>query len=144
MAKIFNAIIILEALLILLAFAGMPTITNSLLGLFGFTVQSSDLVNPVSFNDNYIYALAVALFGLGAIGGIIAGGSLFGYSDSRMIGMALGTGFMTLMVGDLVSILTWASSTGYTWIIAPVYIFIVPLTLGIVIATVQWWRGADI
>ena len=150
MAKVFNYVILLSGLLLLLAFAGLPTATNALLGAFGIAQTTSDSGQVQDINLPF-WAAAAAVVAIGLIfltsagtGGTVQIGTfVINSTDSKLV-----ASFTTLLAGwvaiDLISIFNYAQSLGQSWITFLTALIIFPMLIAFAIAIVQFWRGNDI
>ena len=150
MAKIYNFCFIIAGMLLLMAFAGFPTITGNLLSNIGLTSttngagQISDINIALSWTAIGIIFLATTAFALSSFGFQINSG-IFSMqtTDSKIVApialLLIGWG-----LGDMISILNLAGDMGYSWIKFVTALIIVPMMFAWVIGMVQWWRGADI
>ncbi len=158
MAKIFNAVLMLTGILMLLAFAGFPTMTHELMSYTGLTTtDSAGQITDVGISGNDILAsgLIVAVLAIFAVSAATSGGITIGTfsintTDSKIVAL-FASALMGYVMLDLYSILRIANESfvgadglAVAWIKVLVFLIIVPLIFAIAVAMVQWWRGADI
>lgn len=144
--KVWNYVVIMLGLIIVLQIAGFDTGSTEIFGLVGlsFSDITGDITSVTLSASNFFDALfgnTGLLIGLG-IGAIIAG--LFTRAKpENLILLPLITGTLTLFIQASNAILTLIIGTGDAWLAAILVIFLLPFTLGFVLALAEFFRGTD-
>lgn len=149
MAKVFNYIILISGLLLLLALAGFPTLTNELLAGFNIITLGDAGGDASGFNFNLLpVALAATV-----IAGIFAAAALTEgteisigivsttVTESKIVA-GLCSALFAWIVADMVSIINLSLSYD-PWIRNVIILIVGPMILGLGIAMVSFWRGSD-
>ena len=140
MAKIFTYMVIVIGLMALFYVSGVTPNTGATLGQNNITNVSS-LGNFKLFNYNTVIENYIRNLGIGALVGITIGLIVPGIAEIA-ISSAIAIAVLYSFIGDLISIAT-TLSTEESWIGWLMFLIIVPLVFGYVIALWDWIRGRD-
>ena len=136
MAKVYTYIVILSGLMVLLAYAGIPTGS-------GLILSNLNIINaPQDFSSSTFAQSVSAILAIIALSTIIIGFITKGQSETFIV-----AGFATLLfsfIADAYSIIVYANGTlGQTWVTALITLILGPLIIGYGVAIIEWWRGSD-
>ncbi len=153
MAKVWKYVYVTVGLVILLKLAGLPTGADSVLRLIGVTFDiggkiqnvttSASTFSDVIFKNTGDASLRGILIAIAAAtGGIIAG--LFTRAKpENLILLPFITTTLVLFFATTVSIMQYTISLGQTWVTAIMVVFLLPFTVGFILATLEFFRGTD-
>ncbi len=151
MAKVWKYVFITLGLVTLLRLAGLPTGADSLFNLVGLGFNSSGDIGNVTTSTSAFFTVlfqdtgsSLGIFALivGATGGIIAG--LFTRAKpENLILLPLITTTLVLFVMTTVSIMQYSISLGQTWVTSIIVVFLLPFTVGFIMALAEFFRGTD-
>ena len=153
--KVWNYVILCTVLVLITQFSGFNTGGEAGLAnmtKIGFTNSSDpncpNCINSFDIGYSDIFHF---LFSTGAILGILTGlglaaiGASFfakGQTENFII-LPFITGVLGLFIQTFVAIIIYAISSGVSWAAAIVSLIFIPLTIGFVIALVEFFRGTD-
>jgi len=149
--KVWKYVFITLGLITFLKLAGLPTGADALFNLVGISFDSSgNVVNVtttasgffnVLFQDRGTTLGILALL-VAAVGGVIAG--LFTRAKpENLILLPLITTTLVLFLMTTVSIMQYTISLGQAWVSAILVIFLLPFTIGFILALAEFFRGTD-
>ncbi len=149
--KVWKYVFITLGLVTFLRLAGLPTGADSLFNLVGVTFDSSGNVGNITtttssffntlFQDTGTTKGILALIA-GATAGVIAG--LFTRAKpENLILLPLITTTLVLFLMTTVSIMQYTVSLGQAWVSAIIVVFLLPFTIGFIMALAEFFRGTD-
>lgn len=135
--KIFTYLVTMAALSILLGvLTDVGTGGGLVLDAFGFT----NITNP-DFDNSPINSDATGIafiFGIVAAGSIIVGLLTGSVAESFVMGALCSA--LIVFIRDFIVIYQYFEGSWVFYVLAAVF---VPMTIGYVVALVEWWRGSD-
>ena len=142
--KFYNYTVILLTLMIFMEFAGLPTGLSATLEIFGVSINNNTGVITSSLGNsgfwNFIFGTSGILI---AIVGAIIIGSFTRSSPENYIILPLAVFMATTLIQTFVLIIAYAINTGEGWVGALVGIIFIPLGIGFILSTVEFFRGTD-
>ena len=149
--KVWKYVFITLGLITFLRFAGIPTGADALFNLVGVGFDSSGNVGNVTTTASGFFnvlfqdtgsTLGILTLLAGTAGGIIAG--LFTRAKpENLILLPLITTTLVLFLMTTVSIMQYTISLGQAWISAILIVFLLPFTIGFIMALAEFFRGTD-
>ena len=148
MARIVTYMIILSGLMLLMAFAGLPTASHEILSAFGI-LDSSGALSLDNIENSWIVNHLSTIVFISLAAAIIAGLFSRQINESFILGTLCGY-LLIWGITDMLSIVLYFSGIGgwhgsdisfISYLIAAIFL---PLLVGYVISMIQWWRGNDI
>lgn len=139
--KVWNYFIIFTTLFIFLEFVGFSMGFGNILGYFGVQFSEGQLVSADIANSNlysFIFTTVLILSG----GAVIIGLFSKSFEPSLVLLPVITTVFVKFANTAWV-IIKYAQETGQAWLTGIVALIFIPLTLGYVVACVEWFRGTD-
>ncbi|KKN08062.1 hypothetical protein LCGC14_1060610 [marine sediment metagenome] len=149
--KVWKYVFITLGLVTFLRLAGLPTGADPLFNLVGLQFDTSGNIGNVTTTASAFFnvlfqdtgsALGILALIAGATGGIIAG--LFTRAKpENLILLPLITTTLVLFLMTTVSIMQYTISLGQAWVTAIIVVFLLPFTIGFIIALAEFFRGTD-
>lgn len=138
MAKLFTYVIIAVGLMIMMNLAGLQTSTSWIVNQLGLSISSFH-----NFAESAYWVKFVLIIGLLAtVSGIKIG--IYGSASSPIFAAAIAGSFLALLVGDLISVIAYTTSTGISWLGYITFTVMAPFIAGYGLALFDWVRaGSD-
>ncbi len=136
--KVYNYIIMITGMLLLLAYAGIPLSTN-ILAQLGITTGSFALTSSAFWN--YLFGTAGILL-IGTLTSAIAIGYFTKSPTENYIILGFIVSWLYIFVSSFVSLINYSLEIG-GWISAVIMLILAPLSVGMIIALVEFFRGTD-
>ena len=145
--KVWNYIFMFIAMMVFLEFVGLPTGLSGTLNYFNiqFNSETSQLITAdleSSTLYNFIFGSTGILILL-LTGGVVIVGFFTKSFNPELILLPFVTVVLVKFIGTAWAIIKYAQTTGQDWIIAIIATIFIPLGVGYIIATVEWFKGAD-
>lgn len=147
--KVWSYVIICMTLILMLQFAGLKTGLTPLGQLFKLTFNENNEITgfDVTFSEFFSYLFSE---GIGSLLGILAGlgvgiaASFFikGQAENFII-LPFITTVLALFIQTFISVMVSVISEGVGWAAAIVSLIFVPLTIGYIVALLEFFRGTD-
>ncbi|HEC39998.1 hypothetical protein LCGC14_0509430 [marine sediment metagenome] len=151
MAKVWKYVVITIGLILILRLAGLPTGADPLFRLMGVSFNAAGNFENVTTTASGFYDVLFQNVGdlqgilitiVAATAGVIAG-LLTRAKPENLILLPLITTTLVLFLMTTVSIMNYAISLGQTWVAGIIVIFLLPFTIGFVLALAEFFRGTD-
>lgn len=140
--KFFYYAVTITGIMIILAAAGMTLpATGTVLKTFGILNDSGDITFS-AYKSSSIYTSLIAIFVLSVASTIIIGSFTRSSPESFIIGGVVNT-ITALLTGDLIYMFIQINSFNITWLSWTALALIAPLTVGLYISAIEYWRGVD-
>jgi hypothetical protein len=149
--KVWKYVFITLGLVTLLKSAGLPTGADALFNLVGVSFDSSGNVANVTTTASSFFnvlfqdtgdTLGILTLLAAAVGGVIAG-LLTRAKPENLILLPLITTTLVLFLMTTVSIMQYTISLGQAWVSGILVIFLLPFTIGFILALAEFFRGTD-
>ncbi len=151
MVKVWKYVIVTVGLILILRLAGLPTGADPLFRLLGVGFDATGNFQNVTTTATGFYDVLFRTTGdlrgilitiAAATAGVIAG-LLTRAKPENLILLPLITTTLVLFLMTTVSIMNYAIGLGQAWVAAIIIIFLLPFTIGFIIALAEFFRGTD-
>lgn len=139
--KFYIYAVVIMGIMILLAAAGMDMPSVSLVKSLNI-FDSGGEINFQNFKSSTLWSDLLTLLALATVGGVIIGAfsriTPESYLTATIISLITG-----LIAGDMLYLFVQLNSFGQTWITWGALALLAPLTLGLLLTGISYWRGSD-
>lgn len=149
--KVWKYMVITIGLILILKLAGLPTGADPLFRLMGVSFDAAGNFQNVETTAAGFYDVLFNNVGdlqgilitiVAAVAGVIAG-LLTRAKPENLILLPLITTTLVLFLMTTVSIMNYAISLGQTWVAGIIIVFLLPFTIGFILALAEFFRGTD-
>ncbi len=145
--KVWNYVIMFISMMVFLEFVGLPTGLSGTLNYFGIQMNSetSQLITA-DLESSQLYDFIFGSTGLLILlltAGVVIVGFFTKSFNPELILLPFITTVLIKFIGTSWAIIKYAQTTGQQWLIAIIATIFIPLGVGYIIATVEWFKGTD-